>query len=346
MKIAVYAIAKNEEKHLERWFNSCKDADEIIILDTGSTDRTFEMARSMDIKTYRHIINPWRFDLARNAALSLVPEDVDYCLALDLDEYLIDGWRDIDINPFVDRPKYHMSLISNGSNPLRYWANRMHRRHGYFWSHTIHERLNFMGSDEVVDYLNIKVIHEPDMLKERNYIEELERQSRRYSDDVRYGMLYARELINLKNLKDAHREFLRVLSIENHITNLELADIYRYMGLCGINPLEDFKRSLEYGNRRETLIDIAGYHSNRFEWEPAMKYFDQAFDIIDEPYDFISMDYAWGPRPYSQAAMAAMNNMEFSRAIDYLNQGLSLHPDDPQLASDFKLVEVNSILAA
>ena len=42
MKIAVYTIALNEEKFVERWAESCKDADYRLILDNGSTDGTFD----------------------------------------------------------------------------------------------------------------------------------------------------------------------------------------------------------------------------------------------------------------------------------------------------------------
>jgi len=42
LKIVVYAIAKNEEKFVSRWVESMKEADEIIVLDTGSTDHTVE----------------------------------------------------------------------------------------------------------------------------------------------------------------------------------------------------------------------------------------------------------------------------------------------------------------
>ena len=40
MKIVVYTIAKNEEKFVERWYKSMKEADELYVLDTGSTDKT------------------------------------------------------------------------------------------------------------------------------------------------------------------------------------------------------------------------------------------------------------------------------------------------------------------
>ena len=52
MKIAVYTISKNEEKHVERWYNSTKEADFHLLADTGSTDRTVEIARNLGITVY------------------------------------------------------------------------------------------------------------------------------------------------------------------------------------------------------------------------------------------------------------------------------------------------------
>jgi len=82
MKIAVYAIAKNEEKFVERFCESAKDADMILIADTGSTDRTKEIAQEYGATVVDICITPWRFDKARDAALALVPGDFDVCVAL------------------------------------------------------------------------------------------------------------------------------------------------------------------------------------------------------------------------------------------------------------------------
>ena len=45
LKICVYAICKNEEKFVDRWFNSMKEADEIYVLDTGSTDNSIKLLK-------------------------------------------------------------------------------------------------------------------------------------------------------------------------------------------------------------------------------------------------------------------------------------------------------------
>ena len=92
-KICVYAICKNEEKFVERWVNSVKEADEIYVLDTGSMDNTVEELKKRGVIVSQKEINPWRFDVARNLSLDMVPNDADICVCIDLDEVLEVGWR-------------------------------------------------------------------------------------------------------------------------------------------------------------------------------------------------------------------------------------------------------------
>ena len=49
-KVAVYAICKNEEKFVKRWYESVKEADGVFVLDTGSTDNTAEKLRKLGAK--------------------------------------------------------------------------------------------------------------------------------------------------------------------------------------------------------------------------------------------------------------------------------------------------------
>ena len=69
MKVCVYAIAKNEEKFAARWAQSMKEADEIFVLDTGSTDETVKILEENGVQVSVQKIEPWRFDKARNASL-------------------------------------------------------------------------------------------------------------------------------------------------------------------------------------------------------------------------------------------------------------------------------------
>lgn len=86
MKINLVMIVKNEERSLEKCLKAAKlVVDEIIIADTGSSDRTVEIAKRMGARVFRFSwIND--FSAARNFALS--HSDADWNLILDGDEYL------------------------------------------------------------------------------------------------------------------------------------------------------------------------------------------------------------------------------------------------------------------
>jgi tetratricopeptide (TPR) repeat protein len=82
--LSLCAIVKNEEVHLPRCLESVRGlVDEIVIVDTGSTDRTEEVARSFGARVYHF---PWQddFSLARN--VSLEHATGEWVLVLDADE--------------------------------------------------------------------------------------------------------------------------------------------------------------------------------------------------------------------------------------------------------------------
>ena len=74
-KVCVYAITKNEEKFVDRWCKSMSEADEIYVLDTGSTDNTVELLKKNGVNVKVKVFDEWRFDVARNESLSLLPDD-------------------------------------------------------------------------------------------------------------------------------------------------------------------------------------------------------------------------------------------------------------------------------
>jgi hypothetical protein len=86
MRISLCLIARDEEELLPDCLTSAREeVDEVILVDTGSRDRTAELARSLGARVYRH---RWRDDFAaaRNAALNRATGE--WILVLDCDERL------------------------------------------------------------------------------------------------------------------------------------------------------------------------------------------------------------------------------------------------------------------
>jgi len=96
-KICVYAICKNEEKFVDKWLNSMQEADYICVLDTGSTDGTYKKLKADKRVTVvkKQAVKPWRFDVARNESMKLIPEDAEILVCTDLDEVFEPGWANV-----------------------------------------------------------------------------------------------------------------------------------------------------------------------------------------------------------------------------------------------------------
>ena len=90
MKISVAVITYNEEKKLGQCLESVKWADEIVVLDSFSTDKTVEIAKKYTDKVFQHT-----FDghiQQKNRALDLCSNE--WVLSLDADEVLSDGLKE------------------------------------------------------------------------------------------------------------------------------------------------------------------------------------------------------------------------------------------------------------
>jgi len=140
--ISLCMIVKNEQEHLPASIRAVKDfVDEIIIVDTGSDDRTVEIAREAGARVFHFDWND-DFAAARNYALQFATRD--WILNLDADHFF-------EIQPSVD-----LHQILNHSNKLGFFIDEQTvdatgRRHslerlllfrnfrGFFYGGAIHE---------------------------------------------------------------------------------------------------------------------------------------------------------------------------------------------------------------
>lgn len=89
MRISLCVICKNEEQNIERCINSVKEVvDEIIVVDTGSTDRTLELVKKAGAKVYEI---QWENDFAKARNYALQKATGDWIIFLDADEYIGEG---------------------------------------------------------------------------------------------------------------------------------------------------------------------------------------------------------------------------------------------------------------
>lgn len=134
MKVAVYAIAKNESNNIDGWYKNVSNADYVMILDTGSADDTVDKARSLGINVFEASISPWDEARAKNVAMSLLPKDIDFCICIDLDEHVSDlNWKDSFFDGMQNGMYITTSIGSDGLNKFYRPVRNVHPRFGYYW---------------------------------------------------------------------------------------------------------------------------------------------------------------------------------------------------------------------
>lgn len=342
MKIAVYAIALNEEQFVEKWAESAKDADYLVLVDTGSTDKTVEIAKELGIQVTSISIKPWRFDTARNVSLALVPEDADYCIALDLDEVLLPGWRKELEEMFkqgVTRPRYQYtwSWKEDGSPGLQYGGDKVHRRSHYRWKHPVHEVLVTDRLDEVQGWCKLEIHHHPDTSKSRGQYHPLLKVAvDEDPHDDRNAHYYARELFFAGMYSEAAEEFKRHLSLPKAVWKPERAASMRYLA----KAIPDQARywltlaTEEDPTRREAWVDLALLEYEKQDWVACLTAAEEALSITEKPLDYLCEEVAWGFVPWDLAAISSYYLDEKRDARNYGRMALNLAPDNERLQTN------------
>lgn len=318
MRICVYAISKNEEQFVDRFCEAAKDADLILLGDTGSTDDTVsKMGNHLNTKCISISINPWRFDHARNAVLAQIPADYDVCVSLDLDEILQPGWR-AEIEKVWEVGKTtRLEYMFDWGCGIAFWYEKIHSRKGYFWHHPVHEyptpdmRTVEVRAKTPRDFL--MVIHKPDSTKSRGQYLDLLKMS--VTEDPfcpRNAFYYARELSFVRNWAESIKECDRYLALPRANWCNERCYAYRVKGRC-YTELGKFKEAemsfflaaSEAPYTREPWSELAMLCYSQKRWGECFAFAMRGLEIKDREQVYTVDPEVWGLKLHDLASLAA-----------------------------------------
>jgi glycosyltransferase involved in cell wall biosynthesis len=346
LKICIYAISKNEEKFVKRFYESVKEADLVLLADTGSTDRTVELARECGIETYSISVSPWRFDIPRNTALSLVPGDFDICISLDLDEVMMPGWRQEIERLWIPGITTHMRYRYNWGNDLEFSYEKIHHRHGYQWRNMCHEVLiaDPRIQERWVETDQLLTQHLPDSGKSRGqYMDLLEADVADNPHNERNALYYARELNFNNRWQDCISAVDRYLSMPAATWSHERSYALRYQGKSyqAIGQFGPAERSFERAHQeepgiREPLVDLSALYQITHQWAKSLDAAERALEISHREYFYTADPAVWGSKPYDLAALASWHLGQKDQAVKYGLRAVELDPRDARLSANLE----------
>jgi len=347
MKIAVYAICKNEAQFVDRWMDSMSEADRIVVLDTGSTDGTPEALRQRGAEVTVGTVSPWRFDAARNRSLELVPEDVDVCVCTDLDEVFHPGWRDALERAWTPGAsqaayRYTWSFTPDGGEGVVFWAEKIHCRRGWRWVHPVHEVLQWVGEGKPGPKLTaegVQLDHHPDHGKSRGqYLPLLELSVEEDPADDRNVHYLGREYLYKGRWDDCIRTLQRHLAMPSATWRDERAASMRYIAQAyeakdqpGTARDWLLRAAAEAPHLREPYMDLAMLLYRQENWDGVLYFTGCALEIVRRPRTYICEAAAWGSLPWDLRAIACWHTGRVWEAAQAAQKAARLEPGNERL---------------
>lgn len=352
-KIIVYAISKNEEKFVDRWVDSMSEADEIYVLDTGSTDKTVEKLKNRNVFVKSQIITPWRFDVARNLSLDIVPDDADICICTDLDEVFIPGWRKKLENIWQKNTtrlqyNYNWSLDENNKPLVNFYISKTHSRNNYTWTHPVHEVLTYTGDNEnVITTDEITVNHYPDNTKSRgSYLPLLELSVKEQPNDDRNMHYLGREYMYYHKWNECIDTLIKHLNLPSATWKDERCASMRFIARSykALNRIEEARMWLdkaikEAPHLRDPLIEKALLEYNQNNWEEVIIYCEKALKIDYKYKSYINEQFSWDNTVYDLLSIAYYYTNEYQKSLENVNKAIEMNPNDERLIDNKKLIE-------
>jgi len=343
MKIAVYAISKNESMFVKRFCDSAKDADVILIADTGSTDNTVELAKECGAQVYEICVTPWRFDMARDTALTLVPADIDVCISLDLDEELQPGWRE-EIERVWKEDTTRLRYKFDWGAGIAFYYEKIHARKGYRWHHPCHEYpMPDVRTNEVYAHTDMLLaVHKPDPTKSRGqYMDLLQVAVDEDPKCPRNAFYYARELTFNLRWDDAITALNKYLAMPEATWENERCYAMRLLGKSyeekGWDGLVWYRRACaEAPNTREPWCDLASSCYKKHLWEECYAAASNALKIKDKQLVYTMNPEVWGSQPHDLKAIASYHLGFKKDAIEQGQMAVDLDPTNQRLIDNLE----------
>lgn len=344
--VSLCMIVKDEELVLARCLASVKDlVDEIIIVDTGSTDQTREIAKDFGAKVYEYAWND-DFAAARNYAFSLATQE--YQMWLDADdtiepkdrEILRQTLQNLDLSIRTVSMPYHLGVDEAGRASFSFNRNRIVRRDcGFTWHGAVHEYLEVSGKSI---HCEAAVTHRKEKAYTDRNLQIYRRREKRgetfstrdlyyYGNELRDNAFYEEAITYYEKFLDTGRGW-----VEDRINAcLKLSDCYLHLYERD-KALQALYRSMVYDEpRAEACYRIGNiyYNADPRRTEQAIFWYELATRLQMPPehkHAFVEPD-VWTWLPHLQLCLCYDHLGQYEKANAHNEQALAFNPTHSSL---------------
>lgn len=338
--ISLCMIVKNEEAVLGRVLKQMQDiADEIIIVDTGSTDRTKEIASQFTEQVFDY---PWHQDFAAARNFASAQATMDYWMWLDADDVIRPDQQECLINlkntldPATDivMMKYLTGFDQNGKNTFFYYRERLIKNHRHFiWQGKVHEAITPQGH---VIYSPIEIEHRKVKSADDSRNLQIYETALAHGEvlEPRHQFYYGRELYYHKRYQQAIQVFENFLGepagwIENKIDAcLQMSYCYSQLGHHQKALLALTASFLYDTPRAEICCELGKLFAETSRLQQAIYWYEQAAEqtpqeesggfVLRDCYDYI---------PYVQLCVCYDQLGNHEKAYTYHTLAKALKPE-------------------
>jgi glycosyltransferase involved in cell wall biosynthesis len=332
----------NEAAHAQRWADSAVDADYRVVADTGSTDDTVERLTRAGVTVHRIAVRPWRFDIARNTAMALIPNDVDVCLCMDMDEFLAPGWRPKLETAWTNETtalfcRKAVKASIDDATPLKAFpVKNFHHRWGYRFRRPVHEVLSFTGENEVNrDCADIVIYHVQDHAKttRKQYLPLMEAAHAEDPSDTQICFWLGRDYMWANQHERGIELLQRYLALPSSNWGEERSEAMRY--LARMQPDRKMywldKARMEAPHRREIWLDLAEELHGQADWLNLFWACTNGIEKTHRTGSYLDDQNCWGFRMFDLGAIAAWHLNAMDRAVEWGQKALELDPGNQRL---------------
>ncbi|WHX48713.1 glycosyltransferase [Paenibacillus woosongensis] len=347
--ISLCMIVKNEERCIERCLNSVASVvDEIIIVDTGSTDQTLELVSKFDAKVFHY---QWdnHFANARNYAIQQA--NCDYILHLDADEWIEDPFNQL--NQYLNDDIYYIPIrndLGGGLAEVHKFPRLFRRIPELMYQGAIHEQidiqLNWHRSNGVLDQM---IIHHD------GYLEKVVDQKGKIERNLKILLKEVDENPSSFNYYNLGQQYFTsgeyMKAVEAYKKSYSYGGNYTFtkrllLGLIqSLMMLKQYKDALSIAKDSFKLypdyVEFKYYEGMIYQelgyLPDANKCFEKCIQIgdSDSSVHFNTYEGTGSYLAYARAAEIAYSNFDFEQANELLKKAIRIAPNVMGLVKSF-----------